>query len=280
MWRVGLVGLLVARIAAADCEVAGAPPVSVEVAGTTATVTFDGHTRVIHAKTCDELAKSVAVVIEMVLAAISAEDTDAPPAAIEIEPAPVREPVPVPPVTIVAPVVDEVPVPPFAIAVSSTIDRPSTVEHDALASLGTSSALGASMALGLRWRWSSVSIAGELEGELPTDLAMDVSIVRASIALVPCKHLGAFAACAVARAGFDRGSGSNLMNARSAFEPRAELGARLAWEQPVTEHLALQLRGELDLAATISQFDVDNAAVWRSNRFAGLAGAGVIVRFP
>jgi hypothetical protein len=138
------------------------------------------------------------------------------------------------------------------------------------------------LTLGLRSRWSTLSIAGELAGELPTDIAMNagVSIVRASIALVPCKHVGAFAACAVARLGFDRGSGADLMRARSAYEPRAELGARLAWEQPVTEHLALQLRGELDLAATISQFDVDNAAVWRSNRFAGLAGVGVIVRFP
>lgn len=279
MWRVGFVGLLVARFASADCEVASKPPVSVEVVGTTATVTFDGRTRVIHAKTCDELAKSVAVVIEMVLAAVSAGEPEP-----TVDPAPAIQPVPATPIAIDPPKLTDVPEPPVAaaIAVRAAIERHSDVEHDALAAFGTSSALGASMTVGLRWRWSSVSIAGELEGELPTDLAMSsgVSIVRASVALVPCKHLGAFAACAVARAGFDRGSGSNLMNARSALEPRAELGARLAWEHPVTDHLALQLRGELDLAATISQFDVDHVAVWRSNRFAGLAGAGVVVRFP
>jgi hypothetical protein len=284
MWRVGLVGLLVARVAAADCEVAGTPPVSVEVVGTTAIVTFDGRTRVIHAKTCDELAKSVAVVIEMVLAAIEAAPEPALIEPVAVDPPADDQPsASTKPNAIESPVVDEVPAPPFespAIAVSATIDPPAPVEHDALASFGTSSSLGAALTLGLRWRWSSASIAGELAGELPTDLAMGVSIVRTSIALVPCKHVGAFAACAVARLGLDRGSGANLMNARSALEPRAELGARLAWEQPVTDHLALQLRVELDLAATISQFDVDNAAVWRSNRFAGLAGAGVIVRFP
>jgi hypothetical protein len=303
MWRVGLVGLLVARVAAADCEVASKPPISVEVAGTTATLTYDGRTRVIRAKTCDELAKSVAVVIEMVLAAMKAE-----PAPTEIDPTPEEPPsasdppttgeVPATPSASDPPMVGEVPAtfdqpkPPVvstpsaidtedpSIEVGAAIDPPSAVEHDAFASFGTSSSLGASMTLGVRSRWGSVSIAGELEGELPTDLAMGVSIVRTSAALVPCKHLGPFAACAVVRAGFDHGSGSGLMNARSAFEPRAEFGARLAWEQPVTEHLALQLRGELDLAATTSQFDVDNVAVWRSNRFAGLAGAGVVVRFP
>ncbi|HEX7701230.1 MAG TPA: hypothetical protein VF403_10920 [Kofleriaceae bacterium] len=88
MWRVGFVGLLVARVVSADCEVGTQPPVSVEVVGTTATLTFGGRTRVIHAKTCDELTQSVAVVIEMVLSALGAEPAIDPPTPTDIPPAP------------------------------------------------------------------------------------------------------------------------------------------------------------------------------------------------
>jgi hypothetical protein len=286
MWRVALLGLLVARVAAAECEISAQAPVSVDVVGTTATLTVNGRTRVIEAKTCEELAKSVAVVIKMVLAA---PHDDSPPdsrsattEADESAPTETRQEAPrsdavLDPQTRATVVADMT-----EVSASGEIDPLTETEHAVVAAFGTSTTLGEALTVGMRWRWDTVSVSTELAGELPGGVELDanVSIIRVSAAFVPCRHSGDFAVCGVARAGFDHGSGSNLMNERAATEVRADLGARLAWERPVTDHFALQLRAELDVATTSSQFDVDEVAVWRNSRFTGLAGAGVVVRFP
>jgi hypothetical protein len=138
-----------------------------------------------------------------------------------------------------------------------------------------------SFAVGVRWRWGNTSIASEIAGTPPYDVVQDhVSVERASVAIAPCHHIGDFGVCGVLRVGLDRGVGTGLMGARSAVAPLAELGPRLAWEYGVTGFLSLQLAAEFDVAVTTAQFDVDNMEVWRSSRFAGLAGAGVIMRFP
>jgi hypothetical protein len=289
MWRVGLLGLLLARVAAADCAITARPPVSVTVEGTTATLVFDGRTRVIEAQSCAELAKSVALVIDMVLAV----PRDAPPPTTDgpdgrspaVAPAAASDPhdkSPQPSRTLDAQTRATVVADTNDIVADAEASTPADVQHAFSIVLGTSTSLGEALTFGMRWQWDTISVSTELGGELPGGITTnaDVSIVRTSAAFVPCKHVGPFSACGILRAGLDHGSGSNLMNGRSATELRSDVGARLAWEYPLTDHLAAQMRAEIDVATSASQFDVDQMAVWRSSRFAGLAGAGVVVRFP
>ena len=244
----------------------------------TATVTLDdgdGHMlgpRIIHADTCDELARSVAIVVSIALPAIA----DLP----EPQPLPASDAMKV----VFAAVKLKEPVPQkhdAEVAGRFEPDRPSNSDHAVLVTAGMSSSLGTSLALGVRWRWGATSIAGELAGTLPEAVAQSrVSVERASTALVTCRHIAEVGVCGVLRVGFDRGVGSGLMDARSVVLPLVEIGPRLSWEYDITNAVALHVQAELDIDATTSQFDVDHVAVWRSSRFAGLAGAGVVVRFP
>jgi hypothetical protein len=244
----------------------------------TATVTLDdgdGHTlgpRIIHAATCDELARSVAIVVSIALPAIA----DLP----EPQPLPASDAIKV----VIAAVKLKEPVPQkhdAEVARRFVPERRSSRDLAFVATLGMSSSLGTSLALGARWRWGATSIAGELAGTLPEDVAQSrVSIERASVAFVPCRHIGEFGVCGVLRVGIDRGAGNGLMDARSVVLPLVESGPRLAWEHDVTDAIALHVQAELDIDLTTSQFDIDQIAVWHSSRIAGLAGAGVVVRFP
>jgi hypothetical protein len=243
----------------------------------TATVTIDdgdGHIagpRVIHADSCEELAGSVAVVISMSLPAIAALP--------EPQPLPKTDAMKV----VIAAVKLKEPVPQAhdaEIAARVEIDRPGAVQYSATASMGIASAVGMNIAAGIRLRWSDSSIAAEIFGTPPHEVVdSHVSIERASIALAPCHHFGDVGACAVVRVGFDRGVGTGLMDARTAVVPLAELGPRLTWEHRLTDRFSGQLNAEVDLAVTTTQFDIDHVAVWRTSRFAGLAGAGVVLRF-
>jgi hypothetical protein len=243
----------------------------------TATVTIDdgdGHIagpRVIHADSCEELAGSVAVVISMSLPAIAALP--------EPQPLPKSDAMRV----VIAAVKLKEPVPQAhdaEIAGGVEIERPGDVKYSATASMGIASAVGMNIAAGIRVRWDDSSIAAEIAVTPPQEIvASHVSIERASIALAPCHHFGDVGACAVVRVGLDRGVGTGLMDARTAVVPLAELGPRLTWEHRLTDLFSVQLDAEVDLALTTTQFDIDHVAVWRTNRFAGLAGAGVVLRF-
>jgi hypothetical protein len=229
-------------------------------------------TRVIHASSCEELARSVAVVVEMVLPGIAA----------------LPEPQPLPPSDAVENAIAALkkiePVfqaPDFETTEHIEVVRPHHDRFEMTAFAGVSTSFGTELALGLRRRWGSMSLGGELAGALPDAVSEShAAVQRVSAALIPCDHLGALAVCGVVRAGVDRGVGQDLMDEHAAIEPLFELGSRLSWERPVTDHLALTLMAELDLALTSTQFDIDHVAVWHSSRFEGLAGAGVVVRFP
>ncbi len=243
----------------------------------TATVTLDdgdGHIagpRVIHADTCDELVSSVAVVVSMSLPAIA----DLP----EPEPLPESDAINV----VIAAVKLVNPVPQTHDAeMPGRVERSGAndVNYAASASMGASSAVGMNLAAGIRLRWGDLSIAGEIAGTPPEEVVQNhVSIERASIALAPCHHFGDLGACGVIRVGFDRGVGTGLMDARTTDAPLAEIGPRLTWEHRLTDLFSVQLDAELDLALTTTQFDIDHVAVWRTSRFAGLAGAGMVMRF-
>ena len=242
----------------------------------TATVILDdgdGHRfgpRIVHAGTCEELARSVAIVVSIALPSIA----DLP------------EPQPLPPSdamkVVIAAVKLKEPVPQTDDAeVIGRFEPESTDDHSLYASVAMSSALGTNLALGFRWNWEHVSIAGELAATLPETVAQgQVTVERASASFVPCGHISELGVCGVLRVGIDRGVGNGLMDARSVVLPLVEMGPRVSWEHAITNAVALQAEAELDVDATTSQFDVDHVAVWHSSVFAGLVGAGVVVRFP
>jgi hypothetical protein len=237
----------------------------------TATITLDVDNRtfgarVIHAETCDELARSVAVVVAMLLPSITGLST---------------------PLVAVLPERPDVPSPPEAhiepgayVSTRADVEQPAHRAFEMSAIGGVSSARGMGLTVGARWRSGTASLGAELAGALE-DVADDhVSVRRTSAALVPCRDFNTLAVCGLVRVGLDVGVGQGLMDAQTAWDPRFEVGSRLIWERPVTDRLSLALSGELGISLTSSQFDVDHVAVWRSSHFEGLAGAGVVVRFP
>ena len=108
------------------------------------------------------------------------------------------------------------------------VDPSSSAKHAFVASMGASSAVGMSFAVGVRWRWGNTSIASEIAGTPPYDVVQDhVSVERASVAIAPCHHIGDFGVCGVLRVGLDRGVGTGLMG--SSFRGVA---SRRAWAAP------------------------------------------------
>lgn len=253
--------------------------VTVVEADLAASVTLDdgeGHVsgpRTIRADSCSELAREVGVVISIALPAITAlpdptpvaDNSDALNNVLEV----LKTKGAVPQASD-AEVAGRFEVPPHH-----------PVERTMAAVVGMSSASGMGLAVGVRWQWQQASLAGELAGSLPQSEALDhVSIQRVSAALVACHHAGDFGWCGLVRVGGDHGAGTNLMNSRSVFAPVLEFAPRVTWERAVTSTLAVQLQAELDIAATTTQFDIDHVAVWQTRRFAGLGGAGIVMRFP
>ena len=217
----------------------------------------DGHVigpRVIDAASCDELVASVALVIAMTPA--------------HAKPlAPIPEPAPEITRTIVAPAPPRIGRWDALAGGAGSIDTGGLVER---------------VALGARYRRGDRSIAAELRGDLPDEHALAsgrVDVLRAELAIVPCLHRGAFAACGLAVAGLWRGSGIGLVTEQAAFAPELAVGARIAWETALTARLGLRAHLDADALVTTTRFDVDAMPVWTSPRVEATAGLSLIARF-
>jgi hypothetical protein len=261
------------RAVAAFDPTAAASVVVTERARVATIVIDDGHgqvlgSRTVEAASCRELATSVAIIVAMSLSSIS----DASEPAIAVEPVVVASPPPVPE-------------PPSTLELVAHAPAVAGVARVAIGmSLSVSSALGEVAAIGARWHGDRFSIGSELAAARLPEVGLmagaRVDVSRFAIAAVPCAHHGALGLCGVVRAGFDRGRGTGLADARTVELPVLELGGRLIWERPVTDWFALQLQAELAAALTSSELTVDQVAVWHSSRYEALAGAAVFVRFP
>lgn len=254
----------------------------------TATIMLDdgaGHTlgpRVIQARSCKELASSVAVVIAMALPAI--ENAVADSSAVDAVIAAAAEQ---PPAAPADPPPELVPVrgADRRSELVQTVEAPAPARDRSVSvAFGVSSTLGMTAALGMRWRRETYAIAAEVEGERAPSVTVSpgarVEVERFAASVAACRPLGAVDLCGLVRAGLDRGAGTGLMEARSAVEPLLAAGVRGAWAHPMTDRIALVLRVDALVAVTTSQFDADHVAVWQSNRFEALAAAGLLVRFP
>jgi hypothetical protein len=258
--------------------------------------------RVVEAKSCGELLQSVALVVVMALpdrpqassAPAPVEEPKQPgPAPVEeqahAEPAPVAEPkqvelVPASP-----------PVAPPAVGRETTIVASVEPSRGASgpANLGVFAAGGGGISthgfasqliLGARIERGRVSLAAEVRADAPEQLVVaqmaSVRVLRSQLSLAPCVHAGAFAGCVVASAGAFHGSADGLASERSVYSPLLSTGARVIWEHPVTERVALRVHAGIDALVTTTSFDVDHMRVWVSPRFEGSAGVGVLAHFP
>ncbi len=142
---------------------------------------------------------------------------------------------------------------------------------------------GAAIA-GTRWRRGRGSITTELHLDIPEDrqvaVAGQIRILRAEIAVAPCRQLGAFGACAIATLGVIHGTGEGLDAARGATTPVLAGGLRATWEHAVTARFVLQIHVDASAFATRTQFDVDHMSVWTSGRVEASAGIGILAHFP
>jgi hypothetical protein len=230
--------------------------VETSVAGS-ATVTFDnGRQRVVSEPSCAELADAVALVIEVALA----DD---------------RPPVP-------AGVASVAPAAAVAIAPASA---PTEMAISATGVTGVSShGWEQAVIAGARWRRDDVSLGTELRASAPDHEALtasaELAVWSAAASVVPCVHRSSFAGCATITAGFIWGSGSGLTDEQRATTPLLAGGLRLVWEHALTDRLALRLQLDAETALTTSRFDINQMAVWTSDRLALWGGAGVSAHFP
>jgi hypothetical protein len=230
--------------------------------------------RVVTAASCNELVKSVAIVIATALPDVQ-EDTEA---VVVDEPPHVSTPTPV--AIRFEPATTDLDVAPVA-------SEPSVSQTDVLVAGATGiTSVGADgqAILGIRVRRNAASVSAELRGDAPQQVSANrmgtIGIARAQISISPCMHFGAFATCVVAGAGTIHGSGTELTSAREAYTPLLTAGLRVTWEQPLTRRIALRIHLDADALLTTTQFDVDDMKVWQSQRFEASAGLGVLAHFP
>jgi hypothetical protein len=233
--------------------------------------------RVVTAASCNDLVKSVAIVIATAL-----PDEQAAPPAPEAPAVVVAQPVqaPAPPTITIEPV-------PAEVDVAPAINAPSHSHTDVYAAGAagiTAAGADGQAIIGVRLRRSFASISAELRGDAPQQFSAErmgnIDVARAQISISPCAHFGAFATCAIAGAGTIHGSGAGLTSPREAYTPLLTAGLRMTWELALTRRIALRIHLDADALLTTTRFDVDDMNVWESPRFEASAGLGVLAHFP
>jgi hypothetical protein len=233
--------------------------------------------RVVTAASCNELVKSVAVVIATALPDVQ-EDSEAATVVVD-EPPRASTPAPVALTFDFEPATD--------LDVTPVASEPSVSQTDVFiagATGITSAGADGQAIIGIRVRRNAASVGAELRGDAPQQVSADrmgtIGIARAQISISPCMHFGAFATCVVAGVGTIHGAGTELTSAREAYTPLLTAGLRVTWEQPLTRRIALRIHLDADALLTTTQFDVDDMRVWQSQRFEASAGLGVLAHFP
>ncbi len=108
--------------------------------------------------------------------------------------------------------------------------------------------------------------------------AVDVSIAIGVV--VPCKHIGPFAACGLLGIGQLQGAGRDLVTTRSATTPYVAAGGRMAWVVDISSEIAL--RASLDVSASVTHttLRVDDVAVWDTPAATAIVGLAAVGRLP
>ena len=155
------------------------------------------------------------------------------------------------------------------------------VEALGTAGLGPGPALGAGVDVGLRRRRWSLELDARAVMPSSADLAGGtVTAWLGMLALAPCGHFHAFAACAVGGVGALRGRGEGFVLTGSATLPTFSVGARVAWERPVGERWWLRTSAELNAVVGRAHLLVDGNEAWVSPRINAILVVSGGSRFP
>lgn len=141
-------------------------------------------------------------------------------------------------------------------------------------------ALGVLAGLGVEHGWWSAT--AEFRAELPAEGVSGGFIARThftSGALVPCAHIWRAYACAVLTFGAIQGEIAGASPAQeSTFH--AMLGPRLGLALPLTRWLAIDGHVDGSYAWTSTTLRAGSVDVWTTPTMSGLAGIGMVGRFP
>ena len=149
------------------------------------------------------------------------------------------------------------------------------------AGLGPGPALGAGVDVGIRRRRWSLELDARAVMPSSTDLTGGtVTAWLGMLALAPCGHFHAFAACAVGGFGALRGRGEGFVLTGSATLPTFSVGARVAWERPVGERWWLRTSAELNAVVGRAHLLVDGNEAWASPRINAILVVTGGSRFP
>lgn len=132
---------------------------------------------------------------------------------------------------------------------------------------------------GVGLRGSSIDIEGRADLPASLERSSGVSIASSLLvgSVVPCIHLGDVRACALATAGAmqaeARGAASPDRRTTTFF---AALGARAAYELPLTRGFGLRARLDVAAPLTPTSFTIDGVTQWTTAPVMGAAGIDAV----
>jgi hypothetical protein len=210
--------------------------------------------RVVTAATCEELSRSLALVIVMSLRA-DEPPVDGPP--------PSREPL---------------------VIATHAHARPAASQIDVLLGAASDAARLPALVLGSRWRRSRVSLGLELHLRAPETIDVgdgsSIRVARTGLEAVPCGYVGRVALCGLATAGMIAGEGQQLASASSVRRATFAVGGRVEVTLGVSDRIAIRLHADGLRALTHTRFLVDQMPAWTSDSHELWLGGGVLATFP
>lgn len=145
-------------------------------------------------------------------------------------------------------------------------------------SVGPTAAFGVSGFLDLD-RWS---LGLELRGEIPARLRTGIGTVSSALfsgTLSGCRRLWLASVCVIGAAGGQLSEGQGFADARSAWDPFAAAGARLALSIPLTAKLAVRAQGDALFPFTRTRLRVSQVVAYETPWVTAALGAGLELRF-
>lgn len=133
---------------------------------------------------------------------------------------------------------------------------------------------GAVVTAGARWGVAALSLEGRYDA--PASVTVEeggrIRVWTASLAAVPCLHVGPLAGCAIAGAGIIRGAGVAVPAARTDVGPWALFGLRAAYHLSLGRTLVLKAHADLLAAPVETRMSLGESAVWATPLVSGAAG--------
>jgi hypothetical protein len=139
--------------------------------------------------------------------------------------------------------------------------------------------------LGAGWEHFSINLEGlatlPMERDVEAGVRLRSSLLAGSV--VPCGRYGWLSGCGLLSIGALRAEGANLKPNAQGTAAYLGAGLRAALEWPIVPSFALRLSADalVNVRTVAAHFTIGGAPVevWRSGPFAGVLGAGLVLRF-